>query len=47
MAAMGVDEVKKISASMICLRSNDGSIKTYNELIKQYGNRFTFTNKNN
>ena len=36
MAAMGVDNVNKISASMICVRTNDGSIKTYSDIIKHY-----------
>jgi glutamate synthase domain-containing protein 2 len=43
MGAMGVDDVKKISANMICVRGNDGSVRTYNDIIKQYGNRFALT----
>jgi len=36
MGAIGVDDVKKIGASMICVRTNDGIVKTYSDLIKQY-----------
>ena len=43
MGAMGVDDVKKISANMICIRGNDGNVRTYNDIIKQYGSRFTLT----
>jgi glutamate synthase domain-containing protein 2 len=42
MGAMGVDDVKKISANMICVRGNDGNVRSYSDIIKQYGNRFTF-----
>jgi hypothetical protein len=28
---------------MICVRGNDGNVRSYNDIIKQYGSRFTLT----
>jgi glutamate synthase domain-containing protein 2 len=36
MGAIGVDEVRKLSASKICLRTTDGSIKTYADIINTH-----------
>jgi glutamate synthase domain-containing protein 2 len=33
MGAMGVDEVKKLSSSMICLRTDTGQIKSYDNIL--------------
>ena len=46
MAAMGVDDVKHLNSNMVCIRTDDGAVKNWSSIIKQYGNRFALTNRN-